>query len=86
MDPNKAERVREEVEEKIRGKRKPAWGRLAEGGRVANTRERQRRRRRRELPPDGKLGSVANGWRGNSSLGEGNPIAACHHPHHEGFK
>lgn len=38
VDPNKAERVREEVEEKIRGKRKPAWGRLAEGGRVANTR------------------------------------------------
>lgn len=38
MDPNKAESAREEAEEKIRGKRKPAWGRLVEGGRVVNTR------------------------------------------------
>lgn len=37
VDPNKAESAREEVEEKIRGKRKPAWGRLEEGGRVVNT-------------------------------------------------
>ena len=38
MDPNEVESAREEVEEKIRGKRKPAWGRLEEGGRVVNTR------------------------------------------------
>lgn len=38
VDPNKAESAREEVKEKIRGKRKPAWGRLEEGGRVVNTR------------------------------------------------
>ncbi len=37
MDPNKAESAREEVEEKIRGKRKPAWGRLEEGGTLVNT-------------------------------------------------
>lgn len=37
MDPNKAESARVEAEEKIRGKRKPAWGRLV-GDRVINTR------------------------------------------------
>lgn len=38
VDPNKAESAREEVEEKIRGKRKPAWGILEEGGRAVNRR------------------------------------------------
>lgn len=38
MDPNKAESAREEVEEKIRGNRKPAWGILEEGGRAVNRR------------------------------------------------
>lgn len=38
VGPNKAESAREEAEKKIRGKRKPAWGRLEERGSVVNTR------------------------------------------------
>lgn len=57
VDPNKAESAREEAEEKIRGKRKPAWGRLVEGGRVVNTRgwKGSEEGKLRKLPLDGKL-------------------------------
>lgn len=37
VDPNTAESARGEAEEKIREKRKPAWGRVEERGSVANT-------------------------------------------------
>lgn len=37
VDPNKAESARGEAEEKIREKRKPAWGRVEERGSVVNT-------------------------------------------------
>lgn len=58
VDPNKAESAREEVEEKIRGKRKPAWGRLREGGRVVNTSWRASEEESTEsLLLDGKLDS-----------------------------
>lgn len=57
VDHNKVESAREEVEEKIRGKRKPAWGRLEEGGRVVNIRV-GKAARKKSL--DGKLDS--SGW------------------------
>lgn len=38
MDADKDESWREEFEEKIRGKGKPAWGRVEKGGRAVNTR------------------------------------------------
>lgn len=37
VDPNEAESAREEAEEKIRGQRNPAWGRLEERGSVVIT-------------------------------------------------
>lgn len=37
VDPNKAESAREEAEEKIRERRKPAWGRVEERGSIVNT-------------------------------------------------
>lgn len=55
MDPNRDESTREE---KIRGKRKPAWGRLRERGRVVNTRAGKAARKNVEASlPDGKLHS-----------------------------
>lgn len=76
MDPNKAESAREEVEEKIRGKRKPAWGRLEEGGRVVNTRAgkaaREKVQNRCHLMESWTAASgCAMGWRGNFSQSKG---------------
>lgn len=61
VDPNKVESVREEIEEKIKGKRKPAWGRLEEGGRVVNIRV-GKAARKESL--DGKLDSSRWIWNG----------------------
>lgn len=71
VEPNKAESAREEVEEKIRGKRKPAWGRLEEG--VVNTRAGEAAREKAQsLPLDGRLDSsvCAMGWRGGFGLSD----------------
>lgn len=56
MDHNKAENA---SEEKIRGKRNAAWGRLEEGGRVVNTRVGKSREEQstERLPVDGELES-----------------------------
>lgn len=38
VEAHRAESAREEAEEKIRGSRNPAWGRVGEGGSVGNHR------------------------------------------------
>lgn len=84
MDFNKAQSAREEAYGKIRGKRKAAWGRVEERGRVVNTAARRKVEDRFHLMESLESCEWMCHRMQRRLWSKG--IEACHRTQHEGFK